>query len=89
MSRVSWKPIFLHPEFMLQQKKIQNNDDIILTNRATVLTKQMLGVKIHIYNGLRFFPITITSEMLGHRVGEFAPTRKKLVQKKKNIKKKK
>jgi small subunit ribosomal protein S19 len=73
---------------MLQQKKIQNQEEIILTNRATVLTKQMLGAKLNIYNGLRFFPLIVTSEMLGHRVGEFAPTRKKLVQKKKFIKKK-
>jgi ribosomal protein S19 len=89
MSRVNWKPIFLHPEFMYQQKKVQNQEDIVLTNRATVLTKQMIGAKLHIYNGIRFFPLLVTSEMLGHRVGEFAPTRKKLVQKKKFIKKQK
>ena len=37
---------------------------------------------MHVYNGLRFYSITISSEMLGHRLGEFSPTRKKPVPKK-------
>lgn len=87
MARVSWKPLFLHPEFMMQQTKNLNQEEVVLYNRATTITKQMIGLKFQIYNGIRFFPITITSDMIGHRVGEFAPTRKKPVAKKKNIKK--
>lgn len=87
MARVSWKPLFLHPEFMAQQKKALTQDEIILFNRATTITKQMIGFKFQIYNGIRFFPLTITSDMIGHAVGEFAPTRKKPIPKKKNIKK--
>lgn len=87
MSRVSWKPLFLHPEFMVQQNKAFTQEDIILFNRATVITKQMIGIKFQIYNGIRFFPLIITSDMVGHSVGEFAPTRKKPIPKKKNIKK--
>lgn len=87
MSRVSWKPLFLHPEFMTQQNKAFTQEDIILFNRATVITKQMIGIKFQIYNGIRFFPLIITSDMVGHSVGEFAPTRKKPIPKKKNIKK--
>lgn len=87
MSRVSWKPLFLHPEFMLQQKKVKTQEEVVLFNRATVITKQMIGIKFQIYNGMRFFPILVTSDMIGHRVGEFAPTRKKPLPKKKNIKK--
>jgi len=68
---------------MLQHHKVHLQEEVVLINRATVLTKQMIGLKIHVYNGMRFFPITVTSDMLGHRVGEFAPTRKKLNQKRK------
>lgn len=75
MSRVSWKPLYIHNDFIKQ--KTTNTSEIILFNRATVITKSMIGTKVQIYNGVRFFPITITSDMLGHRVGEFAPTRKK------------
>lgn len=87
MSRVSWKPLFLHPEFMNQQTKNLTQEEVVLYNRATVITKQMIGLKFQIYNGIRFFPLTVTSDMIGHRVGEFAPTRKKPAAKKKNIKK--
>lgn len=82
MARVSWKPLYIHPDFITQKKLIKNEEEIILYNRATVLTKQMVGLKFQIYNGMRFFPITVTSDMLGHRVGEFAPTRKKPLAKK-------
>lgn len=75
MSRVSWKPLYIHNDFLLQ--KANTSAEIILYNRATVITKQMIGLKFQIYNGIRFFPITVTSDMLGHKVGEFAPTRKK------------
>jgi small subunit ribosomal protein S19 len=42
----------------------------------------MLGLNINVYNGLRFFNITVSLDMLGHRLGEFAPTRKKPIAKK-------
>ncbi len=85
MSRSSWKSLFLHPEFMLQQhqKKTNQPENVVLFNRATVITRQMIGFNLDIYNGIRFFPITVTSDMIGHRVGEFAPTRKKPIAKKK------
>jgi ribosomal protein S19 len=42
----------------------------------------MLGFKINIYNGIRFYTIVVSSDMLGHRLGEFSPTRKKPIPKK-------
>lgn len=84
MSRSSWKHKFIHPEFINQK---ESQDNIVLFNRASVINTQMVGYKLHIYNGIRFFPILVTSDMIGHRVGEFAPTRKKPIPKKKNIKK--
>ena len=49
----------------------------------------MLGLRVHIYNGMKFYFIIVSSDMLGHRFGEFSPTRKKPIIKKKIIKKKK
>ena len=83
MSRSSWKPLFLSNEFSLQLKdKKKTTEPIFSYNRATVLTKPMLGLNINIYNGFRFFNITVSLDMLGHRLGEFAPTRKKPIAKK-------
>lgn len=52
-------------------------------NRSTVLTEEMLGVKISVYNGVRFFSFVVDGEKIGHCVGEFAPSRKKPIPKKK------
>jgi small subunit ribosomal protein S19 len=63
-------------------RKQNTNDEIVAFNRATYLTEPFIGQKIHVYNGLRFYSIVVSSEMLGHRLGEFSPTRKKPVAKK-------
>ncbi len=38
----------------------------------------MVGLTVNVYNGLHFFEIVIQTNMIGHRFGEFAPTRKSL-----------
>lgn len=84
MGRSSWKPKFIHNEVSKQFLSIKQHltDEIVTCNRATYLTEPFVGQKIHVYNGLRFYSIIVSSDMLGHRVGEFAPTRKKPVAKK-------
>jgi small subunit ribosomal protein S19 len=89
MSRSNWKPSFIDKNFFTSTQTQSNSSDIVLFNRASCLTEEMVGMKIHIYNGIRFFTLTVESEMVGHRVGEFSPTRKKPVVKKKKEKKKK
>ncbi len=72
-------------------RQYQHSEEIVAFNRATSLSEGFIGKRIHIYNGLRFYSITVTSEMVGHRLGEFSPTRKKPIAKKdkKKLKKKK
>lgn len=89
MSRQSWKPLYVHPEILSQKDFIKNLENITVVNRATVISKQLVGLELFVYNGVRFFPVTVTSQMLGHRVGEFAPTRKKPISRKAQKKKKK
>jgi small subunit ribosomal protein S19 len=61
---------------------VKERDVVFSFNRATVLTEKMIGYKISVYNGMRFYTITVSSDMLGHRVGEFSPTRKRPIPKK-------
>ncbi len=85
MSRSSWKPLFTSSELLKQSVDsniVKERDVLFSFNRATVLTQPMIGYKISVYNGIRFYTITVSSDMLGHRVGEFAPTRKKPIAKK-------
>ena len=57
------------------KKKIENKKQIKTHSRYLVIVPQMIGMKISIYSGKAFMPIEVTGEMLGHRLGEFAPTR--------------
>lgn len=42
--------------------------------RNMVILPQMVGLTIGVHNGKEFVPVTLTEEMLGHRLGEFSPT---------------
>ncbi|MFZ2193616.1 MAG: 30S ribosomal protein S19 [Candidatus Moraniibacteriota bacterium] len=44
--------------------------------RASVISPEMVGFTFGVYNGKTFIPVSITEEKVGHRLGEFSPTRK-------------
>ncbi len=48
-------------------------------NREAVILPEMVGLTIHVHNGKEFIPVEITPEHIGHYLGEFAPTCKKVV----------
>ena len=43
--------------------------------RRSVITPDFVGVTLSVYNGRKFLPVYVTENMVGHKVGEFAPTR--------------
>ena len=50
--------------------------EIIQTwSRASTILPEMIGLTIAVHNGRRHMPVFITENMVGHRLGEFAPTR--------------
>ena len=78
MSRSLKKGPFISPKLL---KKIEAMNDssekkVIRTwSRASVIFPQMVGHTIAVHDGRRHVPIYITENMVGHRLGEFAPTR--------------
>lgn len=60
------------------KKKDEKNKPIRTHRRDIVIVPEMVGLKIHIYDGKTFVPVEIKGEMLGHVLGEFAPSRKKI-----------
>ena len=60
------------------EKKLSKNKPIRTHERELIIVPRMIGWQIDIYNGKEFIPIKITEEMLSHRLGEFALTRKKV-----------
>ncbi|MEK6914160.1 MAG: 30S ribosomal protein S19 [Nanoarchaeota archaeon] len=59
-------------------KKIKNKKQIRTHLRHLIIVPNMIGMKISVYNGKNFAPVDIIEEMLGHRLGEFSPTRIKV-----------
>lgn len=45
-------------------------------NRACVISPEMLGFKFGVYNGKNHIEVLVTEDMVGHRLGEFSPTKK-------------
>lgn len=78
MSRSTKKGPYVHPKLM---KKIQEMNAkgmkrvIKVWARASTIIPQMLGHTIAVHNGRKHIPIYITENMVGHKLGEFAPTR--------------
>jgi small subunit ribosomal protein S19 len=59
----------------LARKKLKNEKKIRTHKRDLVIVPQLVGMRIYVYNGNTFVPFDITIEMLGHKFGEFSPTR--------------
>lgn len=66
-------------KFVNKAKEKQNKNKKIRThNRNLIIVPQMVGMKIQCHNGNQFISFDVTGEMLGHRFGEFAPTRARI-----------
>jgi small subunit ribosomal protein S19 len=78
MSRSLKKGPFI--DYKLERKIFAMNDagkkSVIKTwARASVISPDFVGHTIAVHNGNKFIPIYVTENMVGHRLGEFAPTR--------------
>ena len=60
------------------KSKISRNKPVRTHKRELVIVPEMVGMKISVHDGKSFFPVVITGEMLGHRLGELAITRGKV-----------
>lgn len=78
MARSVWKGPFvdLHLLKKAQEAQEANNTKPIKTwsRRSTVLP-DFVGLTFNVYNGHKFIPVSVNEEMVGHKLGEFAPTR--------------
>lgn len=59
------------------EKQAGGKKHIIKTwSRRSMITPEFVGLTFHVHNGKLFMPVFVTENMVGHRLGEFAPTRK-------------
>ncbi|MAU13136.1 MAG: 30S ribosomal protein S19 [Anaerolineaceae bacterium] len=78
MGRSLKKGPFIEPSLLNKVEGLneQNKKTVIKTwSRASTIFPQMIGHTIAVHDGRRHVPIYITENMVGHKLGEFAPTR--------------
>ncbi len=79
MARSLKKGPFVDPSLQRKLEKAisTGSKQVIRTrSRRSMITPEMLGLTFHVHNGKLFMPVYVTENMVGHRLGEFAPTRK-------------
>lgn len=78
MSRSLKKPPFIHYKLNLRVEAAQasGKKSVIKTwSRASTISPDFVGLTIAVHNGKKFIPVYCTENMVGHKLGEFAPTR--------------
>ena len=78
MSRSIKKGPFVHPSLESKIRMMRNatQKSVIKTwSRASTILPDMIGFTIAVHDGRRHVPVFVTENMVGHKLGEFAPTR--------------
>ena len=78
MSRSVWKGPFVEPSLLKKIEKQKNDTSrkpIKTWSRKSTIIPDFVGSSFMIHNGKKFITITISEDMVGHKLGEFSPTR--------------
>ncbi|MDD3887422.1 MAG: 30S ribosomal protein S19 [Patescibacteria group bacterium] len=78
MSRSLKKGLWCDPKLLKKLKKLRQGDKTIIKtwSRSSTIFPEMVGFTIGVHNGKEHIPVFLTEEMVGHRLGEFSPTRR-------------
>src|SRR3979409_2766967 len=78
MARSIWKGPFVDG-YLLKKAEVSRasgRHDVIKTwSRRSTILPQFVGLTFGVYNGKKFIPVNVSEEMVGHKLGEFSPTR--------------
>ena len=78
MSRSVKKGFFVDPHLAKKVQVAQANNDrkpIQTWSHRSTITPDFVGLNFNVHNGRSFLPVYVTENMVGHKLGEFAPTR--------------
>lgn len=79
MSRSSRKGPYIDPRVLkkvMTAKETGDNKKIKTWSRACTISPEFVGHTFDVHNGKEFIPVVVTPDRIGHKLGEFAPTRK-------------
>ena len=78
MARSVWKGPFVDGYLLKKAETVRaggRNEVIKIWSRRSTVLPQFVGLTFGVYNGHKFIPVLITEDMIGHKMGEFSPTR--------------
>ena len=78
MARSVWKGPFFDGYMLKKADKSRSSgrNEVIRTwSRRSTILPQFVGLTFNVYNGRKFVPVSVNEEMVGMKLGEFAPTR--------------
>jgi small subunit ribosomal protein S19 len=78
MTRSVWKGPFVDGYLLKKADAVQSagRKDVIKTwSRRSTVMPQFVGLTFGVYNGQKHVPVLVSEDMVGHKLGEFAPTR--------------
>jgi len=78
MSRSVWKGPFVDLYLLKKAETAQESSKtapIKTWSRRSTILPQFVGLTFSVYNGHKFIPVSVNEDMVGHKLGEFAPTR--------------
>ena len=78
MARSVWKGPFVDGYILKKAEKVREsgrNEVIKIWSRRSTILPQYVGLTFGVYNGQKHIPVMVTEEMVGHKFGEFSPSR--------------
>jgi small subunit ribosomal protein S19 len=87
MSRSNWKGPYVNSEHLKNVELLKKKHTVLKMSRNSEIIPEFLGLTFKIHNGKSYTEVDVTEEMVGHKFGEFSPTRAKFSFKKKKSKK--
>jgi small subunit ribosomal protein S19 len=78
MPRSLKKGPYVHPKLLKKLSKLKQGDQTPIKTwaRASTITPEMVGFTFAVHNGRDFIKVRVVENMVGHKLGEFSPTRK-------------
>ena len=78
MARSVWKGPFVDLHLLKKAETAQDANaraPIKTWSRRSTILPQFVGLTFNVYNGKKFIPVSVNEDMVGHKLGEFSPTR--------------
>ena len=78
MARSVWKGPFLDAHLLKKAERVRasgRNEVIRIWSRRSTILPQFVGLTFGVHNGQKHIPVSVNEDMVGHKFGEFSPTR--------------